>query len=146
MKNGVELSVIYTDEPLLELRVRASNGVFAGEVDVYSSSEALAKFANVLRDFPATRNDVREFELGVFDAKYAGGGARFRFYCSDSAGHAAVEVKLRADPHPEGSVNSTATFHIPIEAVAIDSFVKQLERMESVLGRAAFLEAGGKGY
>jgi hypothetical protein len=48
MKTGVQISIIYTDEHLIELRVSASNGVFAGQADVYASAEALALFALVL--------------------------------------------------------------------------------------------------
>ena len=32
MKAGLQISVVYTDEHLIELRVAAANGVFAGQV------------------------------------------------------------------------------------------------------------------
>src|SRR3712207_6482776 len=98
METGIHIAVIYTDEHLIELRVKASNGVFAGQAEVYADSEVLAEFAAVLRGFPASQNDSREFEIGSFDAAYAGGGAGFRFFCVDSVGHASAEVKLRGDP------------------------------------------------
>jgi len=140
IETGVRISVIYTDEHLIELRVRASNGVFAGQADVYADSESLAEFADALRGFPTSQSDTREFELGSFDATYAGGGAAFRFSCVDSAGHAIAEVRLRADPKIEGSVNDAAVLHIPVEASAIDSFVMQLGLMAAVVGQAALLE------
>src|SRR5687767_14654306 len=112
IESGVRISVIYTDEHLIELRISASNGVFAGQADVYADSGAPAEFAVALRGFPKTQGDVREFELGSFDAAYAGGGAAFRFYCLDSVGHAAAEVRLRTDPNLEGGVSDAATFHI----------------------------------
>lgn len=66
IETGVRISVIYTDEHLIELRISASNGLFAGQVDVYAESGAPAEFAVVLSGFPKTQGDVREFELGLF--------------------------------------------------------------------------------
>jgi hypothetical protein len=97
--------------------------------------------AAVLRGFPKSQDDVRKFELGSFDAAYAGGGAGFRFYCLDSVGHAAIEVRLRTDPNVEGGVSDVAVFHISVEAAAVDSFVTELERMAAAVGQAAILES-----
>jgi len=141
MKIGVQISIIYTDEHLIELRVKASNGVFAGQAEVYADSEVLAEFAGVLRGFPTGQSDSREFEIGSFDAAYAGGGAGFRFYCLDSVGHAAAEVRLRSDPKVGGGAGDVIVLHIPVEVAAIDSFVVQLERMAVMVGQAALLEA-----
>jgi hypothetical protein len=140
-ETGVRISVIYTDEHLIELRVNASNGVFAGQADVYADSEAPSELAAVLRGFPKSQDDVREFELGSFDAAYAGGGAGCRFYCLDSVGHAATEVRLRTDPNVESGVSDLAVFHISVEAAAVDSFVTELERMAAAVGQAAILGA-----
>jgi hypothetical protein len=95
----------------------------------------------VLHGFPKSQSDTRSFELGTFDAAYSGGGAGFRFYCTDAVGHAAAEVRLRTDSSYEGGVSDAAMLHMSVEAAAIDSFVVQLERMAAVVGQAAFLEA-----
>jgi len=101
------------------------------------------KVASVLRGFPADPSDMRKYELGTFDAAYGGGGARFRFSCTDSSGHALAEVRLRTD-HRLGVVASdVATIHIPIEAAGMDSFVEQLERILPETGQSALLEAAG---
>jgi len=141
MKIGVQISVIYTDEHLIELQVVASNGVFVGQSDVYADAKALVEFAGVLRGFPESRGDTREFELGSFDTEYAGGGAGFRFFFLDSVGHASAEVRLRSDPKVNGGVSDTVLLHIPVEAAAIDSFVVQLNRMAAEVGQSAFLGA-----
>ena len=141
MKAGIQISVIYTDEHLIELRVAASNGMFAGGVDVYADSDALTELAEVLRDFPAGQSDSREFEIGSFDAANAGGGAAFRFYCLDSVGHAAAEVRLRSDPEVGGGVSDVVVLHVPVEAAAVDSFVVQLAGSAAVVGQTAQLEA-----
>jgi len=143
VKYGVQISVIYTDEHLLELRVWASNGLFAGQTEVYADSAELTKVASVLRGFPANPSDTREYELGTFDAAYGGGGARFRFCCTDSSGHALAEVRLRTDARLGVGASDVATIHIPIEGAAIDSFVEQLERILPETGQFALLQAAG---
>lgn len=139
-ETGVRISVIYTDEHLIELQVSASNGVFAGQVDVYADVDAPAEFARTLRGFPTSPNDIREFDLGNLSNQSAGGGAGFRFRCVDSVGHAVVELKLRSDLLRDGGLIDDARFHIRVEAAAVDAFVEQIERMEAVVGQSAFLE------
>ena len=141
IESGVQISVIYSDEHLIELRVSASNGLFAGQADVYANSEAPAQFAVALRGFPKGASDIREFELGSREVGYAGGGAGFRFYCLDSVGHAAAEVRLRSDTNAKGGMNDVAVFHIAVAPAALDTFVIQLEQMGAAVGQAALLEA-----
>jgi hypothetical protein len=117
---GVRISVVYNDVHFIELRINASNGSFAGEADVYAASDAPAAFAMVLRGFPKSQEDVREFALGTFDPAYAGGGAAFRFYCLDAVGLAVDQVRLRTDLNVEGRASDAATFHISVEAAAVD--------------------------
>ena len=140
VKAGVRISVIYTDEHLIELRVKASNGVFAGQADVYADSDVLVELAEALRGFPDGRSDSREFEIGSFDAAHAGGGAGFRFYCLDSVGHAAAEVRLRSDREVGGGVSDTVVLHMPVEAASVDSFVVQLAGAAAEVGQSALLE------
>ena len=139
-KIGVSISIVYTDEHLLELRVQAGNEAFAGQANVYADSEIARQFANLLRGFPVSSSDTREIELGTFDDAYAGGGASFRFYCVDSVGHAMVEVRLRTDPRLGVGVSDVATIHFPVQASLIDSFVGELEQMAPEVGQTAVLE------
>ena len=141
MKLGIHIVVLYDDEHLLKLRVSASNGVFAGQADVYADSDDLAEMAGILKGFPNGRNDAREFEMGTFDKNYAGGGAGFRFFCVDSVGHALAQVRLYADARREADVNDLATVHVPVVAASIDSFIEGLGRIAAKTGEAAILEA-----
>jgi|RhiMetdeSRZDD1v2_1073273.scaffolds.fasta_scaffold132515_2 hypothetical protein len=142
MKPGIEVVIVYSDEDLLELLVRGSNGVFSGEARTYTNLETPRAVAETLRGFPTSRHDVRSVQLGAFDTASAGGGAALRFYCLDSAGHAAVDIRFRTDSRYDGSVDE-ARFHIRIEAAAVDSFVNQLSRMSSPVGDAARVDAAG---
>jgi hypothetical protein len=136
MKPGIELSIVYSDEHLLELRVRASNGTFTGQAMMYEGLDAPRALAEMLRGFPMSSGDVRNIQIGAGGQ----GAASLRFYCLNSAGHAAVEVRLRAEPRFDGRVDEAA-FHVAMEAAAVDSFVEQLSRMSADVGAEARLEA-----
>jgi hypothetical protein len=62
-----------------------------------------------------------------------------RFYRLDSAGHAAVDVRLRGDACKAlGEIESVA-LRIPIEAAAIDNFIQELRTLGKTMGASAFL-------
>ena len=139
-KIGIQVTIIYVDEGLIEFQVRASNGRFAGQAELYAPLEILAEFAGVLRGFPTSHTDTRKFELGTFDEAYGGGGVSFHFYCIDSLGHAMAKVKFRDDSRRWLGAIDVADFHISVEAAAIDSFTGELEKIISVVGQTAFLD------
>lgn len=99
MENGISLEVIWFDEveDLLEVVFSCSNVYFSGQAEIYVSCDGLSKLADDISGFPSHKGDSRNFELGTFNPEHADGGARLRFFCKDSAGHAVVEVKLRGD-------------------------------------------------
>jgi hypothetical protein len=141
VENGINLEVIWFDEveDLLEVVFRCTNGYFSGRAEIYVSQDVLSKLANTLSGFPSRPDDFRDFELGTFNPKYADGGARMHFYCSDAAGHAVVEVKLRGDAcNGMGEVESVA-LRIPIQAAAVDNFIQQLKALGKTLGASASL-------
>ncbi|HZE64455.1 MAG TPA: hypothetical protein VE056_11270 [Pyrinomonadaceae bacterium] len=59
MKTVLKISVIYVEEYLLQLRVSASNGSFAGQADIYAQASDALALANTLRGFPNRADDVR---------------------------------------------------------------------------------------
>jgi hypothetical protein len=139
--NGINLEVIWFDEveDFLEVVFRCSNGYFSGQTEVYVTSEDLSKLSKTLSGFPSSANDFRDFELGTFNPNHADGGARMHFFCKDAAGHSVVEVKLRGDAcNGLGEMESVA-LRIPIQAAAVDDFVKQLQALRKKIGVSAFL-------
>ena len=139
MKLGIALSVVWADEHLLEFRVRASNGAFSGQANVYADLGAPGAFADEVRGFPRVGSDERRHHIGARTKEEAGGAVAFRFYCFDSAGHCAVEVRIWTDQGPQRRMDE-AMFHIVCEPAAIDSFVDQLCRMSATVGEEARLE------
>lgn len=141
MENGINLEVIWFDEveDFLEAVFRCSNGYFSGQAEVYVTCSGLSKLAKILSGFPSSPEDVRDFELGTFDPNHADGGARMHFFCEDAAGHSVVEVKLRGGAcNGLGEIESVA-LRIPIQAAAVDDFVKQLQALGKTIGASAFL-------
>ncbi|MBI1848957.1 MAG: hypothetical protein HYR85_01295 [Planctomycetes bacterium] len=136
MDPGIEIEVFWFDDDVLELLVRASSSGFAGRTALYASHDAPQTMAAAIRGFPVSGSDRREFQLGTFDPKYAGGGCRFVFLCADTAGHAFVHVTIHSDYDA-----ARAEFAIAIEAQGVAEFVDQLERMSVVEGALARLNS-----
>jgi len=141
MSPGISISVVWFDEDILELRIGASNGRFAGEIEAYAPLDACRQLADTLKGFPLNASDIREFEVGTFDSNNAGGGARIRFHCTNGAGHAAADISVRTDPQHVGGTSETASFSINIEAAAVDTFVQQLRDMRLEDGQSTHLSA-----
>jgi hypothetical protein len=142
---GIEFAVFWWDQNLIEFQVTSSNGYFAGWANIYVGHNMLPELAERLKGFPSSTRDSRDFELGTFDPKFADGGLRMHFYCLDSVGHAAVEIKIRGDGcEALGEVESVA-LRIPIEAAGVDSFIAQVKAMDTEqLGATARLPMGGR--
>jgi hypothetical protein len=144
MQSGFQFQVLYRDDHLIKVRVSVWNGGFGGEADVYVGTNLLAEIARELCGFPRNVADSREVMLGGFGSEWAGGGASMRFYCVDQSGHACVDVKIESGRDLLGRIQS-ATFSVPIEAGALDSFVDQLHSMVTGAATTACLRAAVSG-
>ena len=140
--NGMNIEIrfqtIWYDQDVVKLRVSAWNGDFDGAAEVYEGIGDMHKAAAQLQGFPRNPSDTRELIFGTFDRKCTGGGVSMRFHCTDSAGHAHVETRI------DSSVLSGGTFEtvllaMPIEATAVDLFVRELQRMEEDRSSTAHL-------
>ena len=61
-----------------------------------------------------------------------------RFHCVDGAGHAYVEASVDSN-YQRGGTIQTVVLAIPVEAAAVDTFVRELERLESERSGTALL-------
>jgi len=143
MKSGIEFSIRYVDNELLELEIRASNGAFAGYAELYENKDGIRDFIDSLRGFPSRSTDPsREFALGTFDPQFAGGGLKLRFYGVDRLGHIAVEVQIRTSDIVGRTIGSdSATFQVPTEPALLDRFIRELEKWGPNVGDVATLDA-----
>jgi hypothetical protein len=135
---GLLIELVWRDQDLTEAMISCANGSFCGTARVYMNPDELPKMAELLDGFPRTAQDDREFQLGPTDLVFAGGAVGLHFHCTDSSGHAAVELKIRADDHVSGGAG-TAEFAISIEAAAVDEFVSQLRELKPGTSGHAYL-------
>jgi hypothetical protein len=142
MYTGFEFQVLWHDNDVIKLGVSAWNGAFGGAAEFYEAIGDLRDIAAQLRGFPTNSADTREITFGNFDRKVAGGGVRMRFHCVDDAGHAYVEATIDSNYYSGGTIQ-TVVLSMPIEAAAVDTFVQELQRLES--NRAGVAHLKGKG-
>jgi len=126
---GLRIELVWWDQDITEAVISCANESFCGTARVYMNPDELPKMAELLDGFPRTTQDNREFQLGPTDLVFAGGSVGLRFHCTDSSGHAAVELRIRADDRVSGGAG-TAEFAISIEAAAIDEFVSELRELK----------------
>jgi hypothetical protein len=115
--NGIHIEVVWSDDYATELGIRCTNGSFAGACKVYIAKQSLLDFAGILSGFPSSPDDTRDFVLGTFDPHFAGGGARFHFFCADVLGQPQVDVLLRTEDGQVIGEPGSAAFSIRGKAV-----------------------------
>jgi hypothetical protein len=135
MEVGIEFQLIWHDNDVLNLRVSAWNGDFGGVAEIYEGVGDLHVAASNLRGFPNNPSDRREI---VFDRKCAAAGVSMRFHCVNGAGHAYVEASVDSN-YQRGGTIQTVVLAMPVEAAAVDIFVRELARLESDRSGTAFL-------
>jgi hypothetical protein len=139
---GLQVDVIWSDEDVSKIRVSVWNGDFGGTTETYVATGDLQEIAKKLSGFPRYPADARDIVIGSFGREFAGGAASLRFYCADAAGHAYVEVKIESEFESAGVVQY-AIISMPIEAAAVDSFVADLNRLETERSGTAMLPGRG---
>jgi hypothetical protein len=125
---GIQLQIVGTDEGSVELHIQAANQTFTGALDVHSWEEQIAQAASTLAGFPTRFGDEREIEFGTTVPEHVNGWAHFRFRCTSATGRAFAETTLRSRDLVEG-LRETLTLAIPVEAAAVDLFVRDLLEM-----------------
>jgi hypothetical protein len=138
MDKALILSYAYHDIDTLELHVSAWNGCFGGATRLYVGRTELGNVVETIKGFPLNPLGEREAILGAFGAKFAGGAARFRFYCKDGAGHGMVEIQIEGD-HAGRTVTQSVRMNASIEAASIDSFLPDLDLIGKQLSGSAAL-------
>lgn len=141
MRIGLEISVIWADEHLLEFRVIASNGRFRGQVEMYASLNEFIEIADKIKAFPKSLDDFREYTLGSDETGSSGGLVKMEFRCLDSLGHVVVNLKFLDYPSSDVAKTNKAEFGVTVNPAEIDSFVRELLLMRNEAGQSAFLQA-----
>jgi len=138
-KPGFEIEIVWADEHMLEIGLRAGSGSFSGRTSCYAALNEAEKFADHLAGFPRDLTDVREYEFGGDLPGLLPGGASLRFKCADSSGHLTVTAEVW-DKSKRGGRESVSV-HFSAVPAQIDAFVAELRSMEPYVESAAFLAA-----
>jgi len=143
MESGLRIHCVWHDTDLVEVGISVSNGRFSGTARAYINHDDPENAATLLETFPRTPSDTREIGFGTMDAQYAGGGVWLRFFCTDGAGHAAVEIRLNDESKPNTHrwlrPAQSAHFFANVEASAIDDFVRELRAFDPYESGSAWL-------
>jgi hypothetical protein len=127
-KAELEFEVIYSDEDLIELQVKGSNGGYAGQAAMYIGFDEIPNMVKALNKFGSNPEDEYIVELGTFDKYAAGGGALLKFK-SSRTGIIIISVKLENDEKRSTGYSGRVEFDIYVEPNAIDIFTPILENI-----------------
>jgi hypothetical protein len=126
---GLEITLLWRDDDVCDLRVSVWSGEFRAVTQLHSEVGCLEDLAEKLAGFPRNPGDAREAELGTFHRQLAGGGAKLKFFCADRAGHSYFECTIESETDSR-NVFQHARISMPVEAAAVDLFVRDLRRLE----------------
>jgi hypothetical protein len=135
MERGLNIKYLYHDDDILEIQVSAFDGQFAGVTALYVARDELRQSADSMQGFPTSRADEREVTWGAFGPEIAGGAARLKINCIDSALHVRVSIQIE-----DADAMQSAVVIAVLEPAAIDNFIPQLRRIDEELGGEATLE------
>jgi hypothetical protein len=120
----LRIEPVWHDQDLIEVRVVASNGTFAGTACVYIDMEALHAAARLLAGFPSGRADRRRIQWGGPGL----GTATLDFVVIDGVGHCQVIAELHTGDQCADVPGQAATVLLSVEVAAVDRFVADLRR------------------
>ena len=124
-KSQLELKVIWKDDDMIELSIKASNGRYFGTTQVYDTSESLLGLSTSLADFWAGHQPI-VYEAGT-KGSYAFWG--MNIYLLQPSGLIGVEVNLEENSsHPGSSQEKKNNVRLEIQTymAAIDLFRDEL--------------------
>jgi hypothetical protein len=122
----LKLEVIWKDEDLIELSVKASNGRYFGTTQVYDTAESLMDLAKSLADFWGAHKPI------VYEAGTKGGHAFWgiNIYLIEPSGLIGVEIILEENSNETGisqmKRSNSIKLEIQIYMAAIDRFRNEL--------------------
>ncbi|MBI5297308.1 MAG: hypothetical protein HY869_17660 [Chloroflexi bacterium] len=112
----------YDDTSVIQMLFSAENDLHKTTIDIYFSIDHLIEFANQLREFPFSKNEIA---LAIGDNSTRPYAYLFlRAYVYDRPGHAGLEIKTRQNG--SSLIASESHFTITTEVASINSFASAL--------------------
>jgi len=124
-KPFLELKVIWKDDDMIELSIKAANGRYFGTTEVYDTSQSLEDFAKSLIGYPSQGKEL------FYEAGQKNGYSYFgvKVYLINKSGHVGVEVSLEENTNHRNSRQAEkdkVKLEIIVEPSAIDNFQREL--------------------
>ncbi len=134
---GLEITVVWNDEWLTEVRIVAANGLFQGGCQVYANSDWLLDLATKFRGYPKSREDYFRVVLGEADLARV----TIEAFGVDASGHVALAVRMIEEPslalREDRSQEAEIVF--VFEPAAADRFAGELEALARTVEGSANL-------
>jgi hypothetical protein len=124
MSNKLEITSVWEDDDLFEVKVRASNGDFSGAAKCYAQRKELMELALSLEGFPKSPDHK---------VNYSGEDENFSFFTlffsCNSSWKLNVRIKIAniITYSNAPKVNNVVEFDMAIEPAALDSFASSLK-------------------
>lgn len=143
MRRGIEVAKVWSDDDLVELEFRVSNGeslavnrVYVGHAQLAQSASALARFND-----PASGGEF-ELSFGVFGPGHASGAfcGRFRYF---TPGRLLVTCQQETEFNEFGAARlaHSATTHLQSEPALLQRFATELRALAAGMDVEPWLEA-----
>lgn len=143
MKPGILISRLWSDDDVLELEVRVSDGKSSFSNQVYVAKQgALEDAVSSLQDFKAAvYGGLLDLQLGEFGPEFANGAFHARFHFT-SPGRLFVTCKQESDfvEFAQKQVASKATLYLKSEPALLDRFIVELDALATGKSEEAELE------
>jgi hypothetical protein len=132
----LDFEVVWHDRDMVEVRVEASNGDFAGTTLAYTSRKDLLRLADSVALFPRRADDGFKFSSSGQHPRVA-----LAFYCIDGAGHGAVRADLRRNlaSNSRAEEEDRVLLEIPLGGASVAQFAGDLRRIVRDQGGTASL-------
>jgi hypothetical protein len=124
---GLTIELVWEDADLEQLTIVADNGHYRGAASAYFGRGDTGTMASALRGFPKSTSQREIFSGGSEDGDLS--FAQLVFYCTDDAGHTAVDVTLSECLFDQGrrAKRNRVELLLSFEPGALDTFCRELD-------------------
>lgn len=143
MKLGIHISRVWSDDDVVELRVRVSDGTSSVFNQVYVGHAAFETAVSSLRVFKVqVYGGLFELRFGEFRPEYANRAFHARFHFA-VPGRLCISCEQESDfaEFAKKEVASRATMYVKSEPALLDRFIAELGAVAAGTSQEAYLEA-----
>ena len=143
MKPGIQLTKVWFDDDMVELRIDVSDGTSFFSNRVYVGYSALTKAVAQLDDFKShIHGGLLDVRFGEFGPEYANGAFHARFHFP-KPGRLYISCRQQSgfEEFSVTKVASEAALYLKTEPALLDNFISELKSLDAKRREEAHLEA-----